>query len=104
MHCLTATGFTLMKMMTRKMIEELTPNTLRKMREEYSELPDIMESEDSAVTLWHNFNSLPEPDRIILMIYSETASERITAKLLGVSRTTIRKLLTRIKAQMKQNI
>ena len=86
------------------MIEKLTPSTLRQLKEEYSDPPGYLDIEDSGITFRNNFNSLPEPERIILMIYADVASERETAKLLGVSRTTIRKLLKKIKEEMKKDL
>lgn len=88
--------------MTR--IERLTPQLIRNLDEEYSEGLDLMECEDSAITFFNNLKSLHDGERIILMIYAETASERETARLLNVSRTTVRKVLSTIKNKMKKNI
>lgn len=89
--------------MTEK-IERLNPEIVRNLVEEYSERPDIMECEDSAMTLHRNLMELHDGERIILSIYAETASERETARLLKVSRTTVRKVLATIKNKMKKDL
>lgn len=89
--------------MTEK-IERLNPEIVRNLVEEYSEKPDLMECEDSAMTLHRNLMELHDGERIILSIYAETASERETARLLRVSRTTVRKVLSTIKNKMKKDI
>lgn len=86
------------------MIEQLTPKIVKELEAEYSDFLSFTSSPDSAITFNSNFRNLPTADRIILMVYAETASERETARLLNVSRTTIRKVLAKIKNEMKQNV
>lgn len=65
---------------------------------------DTLEYDDEMLALLKAFNKLDIADKIILELYAETKSQRKTSEILGVSRTTLIKVLNNIRDKIKQNI
>lgn len=58
---------------------------------------DYMELDDEQLKLKEAINSLPASDYVMFCLYTELASERKLAKMLGLSRTPISRELRRIR-------
>jgi len=65
---------------------------------------DYMELDDSQLRLKEAINSLPASDYVMWCLYTELASERKLAKMLGLSRTPISKELRRIREEIKEKL
>lgn len=71
----------------------------RKIKEDYAYNPDIMVDEDPRVSRIKEIidTKLPLADKTIILLYTDCQSYRKLGKRLGVSHTTIRKDVQRIK-------
>lgn len=73
--------------------------------EEYAYDDDIFSEEDSRVrAIKWALQQLPEPDRIIFLLQTDIQSQRKTGEILGVSHSTIGKVVNRIKADILEKI
>lgn len=79
---------------------EITPQELRRIVGDYTMEEDIFNYDDEQLELYNKINSLEEADRIILSLYAEYQSLRKVAKLLGVSYSTTRQQINKIKSKI----
>ena len=61
---------------------------------------DNLELDDEQLELYTKFNKIPEADRIIICLYAHLQSQRKTAKLLGVSYSSLRKQINKIREKI----
>lgn len=64
---------------------ELTPQNLKSLMNEYDIEKDMFNDTDEFQLLLDKVEELPQPDKIILLLYAETQSYRKLAKILNVS-------------------
>lgn len=62
---------------------------------------DNMDYDDITLSYIHAYQQLDVADRMILALYAEFQSQRKTADVLGVSRTTVIKCLNKIRKQIE---
>lgn len=78
---------------------------IKKILNDYKPNYDIMCEDSELITkLKQAVCNLSDADRIIFVLYCETGSLRQTAKMLGVSHTTIYKLIRNLKKQILDDI
>jgi len=78
----------------------ITHQQMKDILAEY-ETRDTEEYDDEMLALMDRVDNLPTPDKLMLFLYAELASERKLADALGLSRGTIRKALKKIKEALK---
>lgn len=66
--------------------------------------PDIMEGDDYLHALRDAVNNQPEPDRNLLVLYSELGSFRKIATRFGVTHPTISKQIRRIQGNVRRDL
>lgn len=77
---------------------EITKNELNNILEQFQ--PDMLRDDERIFKYKKAMQSLEKSDQIIFSLYAEMESERKVAELLGVSRSPIHKILTKIKQQI----
>lgn len=78
---------------------------IKKIMEDYQ--PDysiFTDDDEQMIKIKEAIQRLSDADRIIFILYCETGSLRQTAKMLGVSHTTIYKLIKNLKKQILDDI
>lgn len=79
-----------------------TTNEIKELIKEYTTIN--CDDDDNMLTIKQTLNKLDRAELIIFILYSELQSERKTAELLGVSRTPIHSILTKIKNKIIESI
>lgn len=64
------------------------------------DLTDTINYTDEQLAIFTKLKNLEQSDKIIFILYAHTQSLRKTAKILGVSYSTIRKTINGIKAKL----
>ena len=82
----------------------LTPTELKTMMSDYSFDTGCTEYDDEKLMVFEAFSALNYADRIILCLYADNQSLRKTAKILGVSYATTRKVVAKIKSELVATI
>lgn len=82
---------------------KITKEELREIYKEYELDENNPEYDDEMKQLISSFNKLSPADKIILELYAETKSQRKTSDILGISRTTLIKILTNIREKILNN-
>lgn len=82
---------------------KITKEELREIYKEYELDENNPEYDDEMKELISSFNKLSPADKIILELYAETKSQRKTSDILGISRTTLIKILTNIREKILNN-
>lgn len=67
---------------------------------DFSDKDMYMEYDDELFDIIDKFNTLSPADKVILELYAEMKSQRKVGNILGVSRTTIIKILNKIRNQI----
>lgn len=81
---------------------DITKNELRNIMDQFK--PNILIDSEEAYNLKKAMEQLDKSDQIIFSLYAELESERKVSELLGVSRSPIHKILSKIKEEiLKQN-
>lgn len=85
---------------------QLPKEQIREIYKEYAfdDVDELMEYDDLTLDYINAFKKLEIPERAILSLYAELKSQRKTADLLGVSRTTVIKELNKIKEKLNENL
>lgn len=76
----------------------IKPSELRNIMDQFK--PDMLTDNEDIYRIKEAMKHLEKSDAIIFALYAELASERAVADLLGVSRSPIHKILTKIKQQI----
>lgn len=76
----------------------IKPSELRNIMSQFE--PDMLTDNEDIYRIKEAMKHLEKSDAIIFALYAELASERAVADLLGVSRSPIHKILTKIKQQI----
>lgn len=79
-----------------------TTNEIKELIKEYTTIN--CDDDDNMLNIKQTLNKLDRAELIIFILYSELQSERKTAELLGVSRTPIHSILTKIKNKIIESI
>lgn len=80
-------------------------NNIKQIMEEYKPNYDIMtEDDDMMLKVKMAVENLEDADRIIFILYCETRSLRKVGKMLGVSHTSIYKVIKEIKGKILSQI
>lgn len=79
---------------------KLTPEEIRGIYKDYDFDLTSMDYDDEQLKLLTNFQNLTQAERIIMALYAEFSSQRKTANLLNVSRTTVVKCLNNIRKKI----
>lgn len=83
----------------------LTSSELRAIMAEYAYEESIFNDEDDKATkVKKALSKINEADRILYCLYLEYGSSRKVGKILGCSRTTILKLVTKIRQEIIDNL
>lgn len=88
----------------KKVLIRLSPEEIRGIYKDYTFDLESLDYDDDQTKLLSSFQSLSQPDRIILALYAEFQSQRKVATLLNVSRTTVVKQLNKIRKQILENV
>ena len=84
---------------------QIKPEELKAILADYAFDDDIMCSDDERVrAVKLALSKLNEPDRIIFVLYVDIGSSRKLGKILGVSRSTVLKEITRIKSLIRSKM
>lgn len=79
----------------------ITPKKLKDIMADFVfDYDNILQYDDETSALFRNVDNLEQGDKIIFTIYAHTGSLRKTATILGVSYTTTRKTINRIKEKI----
>lgn len=83
----------------------ITPSEIREIFKEYEfDTSDILQYDDETKKILDSYDTnLTQAEKIILQLYAETQSQRKTASILNVSRTTIVKELNNIRQKILNN-
>lgn len=79
---------------------EVTKEEIRNIMEQFE--PDVLRDTEEAYAYKKAIKTLDKSDQIIFALYAELESERKVAELLGVSRSPIHKILSKIREQIKE--
>lgn len=80
---------------------KISSSELKTIMKDYEYDDDIMNEEDDRVhAIKWALQQLPEPDRIIFLLQCDIQSQRKTGEILGVSHSTIGKVVKRIKEEV----
>lgn len=79
---------------------EVTKEEIRNIMEQFE--PDVLMDTEEAYAYKKAIKTLDKSDQIIFALYAELESERKVAELLGVSRSPIHKILSKIREQIKE--
>lgn len=89
-------------MPTQKKVKEnhtiIKPSELRNIMAQFE--PDMLTDNEETYKIKEAIQHLEKSDSIIFSLYAELESERKVAEMLGVSRSPIHKILTKIKQQI----
>lgn len=77
---------------------DISKNELKNIMDQFK--PDIVRDNDEFFKYKNAMEKLDKSDQIIFCLYAELQSERKVAELLGVSRSPIHKILTKIRQQI----
>lgn len=77
---------------------DISKNELKNIMDQFK--PDIVRDDDEFFKYKNAMEKLDKSDQIIFCLYAELQSERKVAELLGVSRSPIHKILTKIRQQI----
>ena len=77
---------------------EITKNELNNILEQFQ--PDMLRDDERIFKYKKAMQSLEKSDQIIFSLYAEMESERKVAELLGVSRSPIHKIISKIKEEI----
>lgn len=77
---------------------EISPKELRNIMSQFE--PNMLTDDEETYKLKEAIQKLDKSDAIIFSLYTEMESERKVADVLGVSRSPIHKILTKIKEQI----
>ena len=79
----------------------ITPKKLKDIMSDYDfDIEDNINYTDEQLIIFTKLKNLDQGDKIIFVLYAHTQSLRKTAKILGVSYSTIRKTINGIKAKL----
>lgn len=78
---------------------QMTKTQLKEIMTEYKQIIDTMEDSDEILKIKQQYNSMSDPDKIILTLYAHFQSQRKVGSILGVAHTTLGKELNRIRQQ-----
>lgn len=76
----------------------IKPSELRNILEQFK--PDMLRDDDEYFKYKEAMEHLDKSDKIIFSLYAELQSERKVAELLGVSRSPIHKIITKIRKEI----
>lgn len=77
---------------------EIKPSELRNIMEQFK--PDTIRDNEKFFTYKEAMEHLDKSDQIIFSLYAELESERKVADILGVSRSPIHKIITKIRKEI----
>lgn len=80
------------------MEETINGTYIRQILDEYT--PDPTDIDDEKLEMYQRIDDLDQAEKIILLLYSEMASERKLADALKTSRTTVRRILDEIRRKI----
>ena len=83
---------------------KITSKELKDIIKDYDFDIEDLDYDDEQIALFKAFSGISEGDRIILVLYSHFQSERKTASVLGVSRTSLRKCIAKIRNEIKKQL
>lgn len=90
-------------MKKKENVFKISNEEVRKIYQNYQLDLTNPEYDDEELELFTSFNNLNSADKMIMILYAETQSQRKTADILGVSRTTFIKLHKQIKEKILKN-
>lgn len=77
---------------------DVSPQEIRNILEQFK--PDMLRDDDEYFKYKEAMEHLDKSDKIIFSLYAELQSERKVAELLGVSRSPIHKIITKIRKEI----
>lgn len=87
-----------------KTIFKISNDAFRKIYNEFTFDENNEDYDDEMQNIIKAFNKLNPVDKIIIELYAETKSQRKTADILGVSRTTLIKVMNNIREKIIKNL
>lgn len=79
---------------------EITKPELKNIMEQFE--PDILRDNEEIYLFKEAMQTLEKSDQIIFSLYAELESERKVAEILGVSRSPIHKIISKIRQDIKE--
>ena len=80
----------------------ISPSELRDLMKEYDfNTDDILQYDDEQVKYFEAVKKLPQPDYIILLLYTHLGSQRKVGKLFNISHSCIGKTLKQIRKKIE---